>query len=127
MAIGYPDYTTLAGRSIGGRGTTTNSFQGTIAAESNGTNDLPAIVTGTDRTIQGIGISVPDDEFIHKVQLFPTSTNTVFFEAQFVRDGLWSFSGEAHGAGTTVRIKIFNNSDAELTFTGEVFWTTRDL
>lgn len=127
MARGFPDFQTPAGRSLGGSSVAAFSFGSDIASGVTASFDLPSIAVGTDRTIQNIGISVPGDAFIHTIVMFPTNTSTIFFKAEFVRNGFWTFSGENHKTGVTVRIQVTNNGDATLNFIGEVFWVERDL
>ncbi len=127
MASGFPDYSTPAGRAVGGSAIDSFSFSGGIASGATGVVDVGAVATGKEKFYQALAISVPDDSFIHTVKLTRISDGFLWWSQEFITAGNFDIPGFKFNAGQEVRISITNNGDATLTFTGEIFSTERDI
>lgn len=127
MARGHPDYQTQSGRNVGGESIDSFSFSGAITSGSSGTVDVGEIATGKQKFYQALIISVPDDAFIHTVELTRISDSFIWWSQEFVTAGSFEVPGFAFSEGEEVRITITNNGDATLTFTGQIFSTQRDV
>jgi len=127
MTKGYPDYQTWSGRGVLGQNVTSYSFSGSVAGESSGYFDLPAVETGYENIYQCIAISCDDDSAIHNLTLSRVSDSWDFFLVNFINGGIFDFPGQRIGAGQTVRVTITNNSASALTFKGSVFYTLRRI
>ena len=125
MVKGYPDWEIVTGSGIGGAVSISSSFSGSVNSGATANFDVLTVPSGRTAIVKGISISVPDDEFIHTLKLFPTSTSTIIIQTEFVRDGQWNFSGDEFSETTVIRVQIINNSDATLTFNGSIYYTQR--